>query len=37
MLIDTLYVSDLDGTLLNRDSRISEDSKDIIWKLMSWR
>lgn len=34
-LIDTLYVSDLDGTLLNRDSRISEDSKDIIIKLMS--
>ena len=34
-LIDTLYVSDLDGTLLNRDSRISEDSKDIIRKLMS--
>ncbi len=34
-LTDTLYVSDLDGTLLNRDSKISEESKDIIRKLMS--
>ncbi len=34
-IIDTLYVSDLDGTLLNRESKISEDSKDIIRKLMS--
>lgn len=34
-LIDTLYVSDLDGTLLNRESKITKFSTDIIRNLMA--
>ncbi len=35
ILINTLYVSDLDGTLLDKDSNISEYSKAKITELMS--
>ena len=32
--MNTLYVSDLDGTLLNSDVKISENSKNIINSLI---
>ncbi|AGK96849.1 HAD family hydrolase [Clostridium pasteurianum] len=32
--MNTLYVSDLDGTLLNRNSQLSEESKEIINTLV---
>ncbi len=32
---DTLYVSDMDGTLLGSDSRISEDSMEMLRRLIS--